>query len=64
MTDRLEDMLKRSRELVAKMTPEELESMKKAQTESLARAGRPCEHGNDWMDCPECWQEWKERQDE
>ena len=57
MTRDLEQMLKRSVEIVNRMTPEERDEMCRLQRESWVRAEARCEHGNEWDACDDCRQE-------
>lgn len=54
--DDLEELLKKSKEAVAKMSPEEYEAMMEEQRKSFVRAmTTPCEHGVlDFETCPKC----------
>lgn len=53
--DRLDDLLRRAREMVDAMTPEQRAAMHEAQLASFLRSMEPCEHGiRDWETCPDC----------
>ena len=58
LTD-LEKLLKRSIEIVKKMTPAERAEMLRVQRESWVRGEAPCEHGNEWDTCDKCWEQSK-----
>lgn len=55
-SDDLEELLKKSKEAVAKMSPEEFANMVEEQKKSFVRAmTTPCEHGVlDFETCPKC----------
>lgn len=51
----LDELIARSKERVAAMSPVEYAAMIEAQRQSWVRAMAPCEHGiRDWEDCPDC----------
>lgn len=54
-TDRLDDLLRRAKEIIDGMTPDQRAAMHEAQRASFLRGMRPCEHGiRDWETCPHC----------
>lgn len=51
----LDELIARSKAMVAAMSPAEYAAMIEAQRQSWVRAMAPCEHGiSDWEDCPDC----------
>lgn len=53
--EELNDLLRRSRDKVAAMSPEERKAMIEAQAHSYARSLQPCEHGTvDFEQCNDC----------
>lgn len=55
MNKELEEALRKSAKLVKEMSQEEYDEMFRLQKESFIRSIERCEHGNDWMDCSDCW---------
>lgn len=58
MGESLNELLRKSKEAIERMTPEEFAAMIEAQRQSWVRAFGPesaCEHGAlDWEQCPKC----------